>query len=139
MKLTVLCFCLLHVATVNAGLFTHSEITGANSNVSSNCSNDQAPQSTVSLIQVRQRTLFARRGKYERQKMHVMKPKVAPAPPRRPPPKVAPNPISPRCSRTGESCLPQSRCCEPCATCHCRFFNAICFCRKTNSQCGRKT
>uniref|UniRef100_A0A668ALK6 Agouti domain-containing protein n=1 Tax=Myripristis murdjan TaxID=586833 RepID=A0A668ALK6_9TELE len=94
---------------------------------------------TVSLIQVRQRTLFARRGKYERQKMHVMKPKVAPAPPRRPPPKVAPNPISPRCSRTGESCLPQSRCCEPCATCHCRFFNAICFCRKTNSQCGRKT
>ncbi|XP_071398834.1 agouti-related protein-like [Centroberyx affinis] len=104
-----------------------------------NPSRDQAPRSAEPLIQGRQRTLFARRGVYERQRVHAPKPKVLPAPPNGPPPKAAPKPVSPRCSRLSESCLPQSRCCDPCATCHCRFFNTICFCRKTNSLCQKKT
>ncbi|XP_017596298.1 PREDICTED: agouti-related protein [Corvus brachyrhynchos] len=39
-----------------------------------------------------------------------------------------------------ESCLGhQIPCCDPCATCYCRFFNAFCYCRKisTNFPCGK--
>ncbi|XP_006878753.1 PREDICTED: agouti-related protein [Elephantulus edwardii] len=41
-------------------------------------------------------------------------------------------PRSPRrCVRLQESCLGhQMPCCDPCATCYCRFFNAFCYCRK---------
>ncbi|XP_059238845.1 agouti-related protein [Mustela nigripes] len=36
-----------------------------------------------------------------------------------------------RCVRLHESCLGhQVPCCDPCATCYCRFFNAFCYCRK---------
>uniref|UniRef100_A0A3B3VD41 Agouti domain-containing protein n=1 Tax=Poecilia latipinna TaxID=48699 RepID=A0A3B3VD41_9TELE len=35
-----------------------------------------------------------------------------------------------RCSLLGQSCVPLCGCCDPSATCHCRFFNAICFCRR---------
>uniref|UniRef100_A0A2K6TZB6 Agouti-related protein n=1 Tax=Saimiri boliviensis boliviensis TaxID=39432 RepID=A0A2K6TZB6_SAIBB len=51
-------------------------------------------------------------------------------------------PRSPRrCVKLQESCLGQQvPCCDPCATCYCRFFNAFCYCRKlataTNS-CSR--
>lgn len=51
-----------------------------------------------------------------------------------PPAKVRPNPVKIKCSQLAQSCLPQSGCCDSCATCHCRFFNVICFCRKTKSQ-----
>ncbi|MEQ2317035.1 hypothetical protein AMECASPLE_038691, partial [Ameca splendens] len=56
-----------------------------------------------------------------------------------PHPKVAPNPSTPKCSQLGQSCVPLCGCCDPCAMCHCRFFNVICFCRKAKSQCGKKT
>uniref|UniRef100_A0A3P8W5S2 Agouti domain-containing protein n=1 Tax=Cynoglossus semilaevis TaxID=244447 RepID=A0A3P8W5S2_CYNSE len=63
-----------------------------------------------------------------------------PAPPRiAPPPKAAPKPVKPTCSLLAQSCLPQSGCCEPHTTCHCRFFNAICFCRKTILQYEKKS
>ncbi|NXM35245.1 AGRP protein, partial [Oxyruncus cristatus] len=45
-----------------------------------------------------------------------------------------------RCVRLLESCLGhQVPCCDPCATCYCRFFNAFCYCRKisTNFPCGK--
>lgn len=45
-----------------------------------------------------------------------------------------------RCVRLLESCLGQQiPCCDPCATCYCRFFNAVCYCRKisTASSCGK--
>ncbi|NXX82054.1 AGRP protein, partial [Urocolius indicus] len=45
-----------------------------------------------------------------------------------------------RCVRLLESCLGQHiPCCDPCATCYCRFFNAVCYCRKisSSSPCGR--
>ncbi|NXN95146.1 AGRP protein, partial [Rhinopomastus cyanomelas] len=45
-----------------------------------------------------------------------------------------------RCVRLMESCLGQQvPCCDPCATCYCRFFNAFCYCRKisTSSSCGK--
>ncbi|XP_060692527.1 agouti signaling protein 1 [Hemiscyllium ocellatum] len=33
-------------------------------------------------------------------------------------------------------CLPPSPpCCNPCAFCHCRFFNTVCYCRKLNAKC----
>ncbi|KAB0350586.1 hypothetical protein FD754_015443 [Muntiacus muntjak] len=51
-------------------------------------------------------------------------------------------PRSPRrCVRLHESCLGhQVPCCDPCATCYCRFFNAFCYCRKlgtTTNPCSR--
>ncbi|KAG2458439.1 AGRP protein, partial [Polypterus senegalus] len=46
--------------------------------------------------------------------------------------------LMPKCSKVLESCLPFSLCCDPCATCHCRFFNAICYCRKLNRNCRKK-
>ncbi|NXO23922.1 AGRP protein, partial [Cisticola juncidis] len=45
-----------------------------------------------------------------------------------------------RCVRLLESCLGhQIPCCDPCATCYCRFFNAFCYCRKisTSFPCGK--
>ncbi|XP_004584004.2 agouti-related protein [Ochotona princeps] len=46
-----------------------------------------------------------------------------------------------RCVRLHESCLGQQvPCCDPCATCYCRFFNAFCYCRKlgtANNPCSR--
>ncbi|XP_074079374.1 agouti-related protein [Macrotis lagotis] len=45
-----------------------------------------------------------------------------------------------RCVRLLESCLGhQVPCCDPCATCYCRFFNSFCYCRKisTNYPCSR--
>ncbi|XP_015263881.1 PREDICTED: agouti-related protein [Gekko japonicus] len=45
-----------------------------------------------------------------------------------------------RCVRLQESCLGHKLpCCDPCATCYCRFFNANCFCKKFSSTfpCGK--
>ncbi|XP_051267091.1 uncharacterized protein LOC127369603 [Dicentrarchus labrax] len=139
MKLAVSWFCILHLAFVSAGLFTRDGLQAAHNNLSG--SRAHAPQSTGSLNQGRQRPLFARRGQYERQRIHVPKPKVVPVPPKDlpTPSKVAPKPTKFNCSELTQSCLPQSGCCDPCASCHCRFFNAICFCRRTNSFYEKKT
>ncbi|MBN3321047.1 AGRP protein, partial [Atractosteus spatula] len=41
-----------------------------------------------------------------------------------------------RCVRHQESCLGhQLPCCDPCDTCYCRFFNAICYCRRVSKAC----
>ncbi|XP_066579400.1 agouti-signaling protein 2b [Amia ocellicauda] len=72
-------------------------------------------------------TLFARRGTQEWKKVHALKPKQELVLPFR------------RCSRVMESCIPHSLCCDPCASCHCRFFNAICYCRRLNRHCQKKT
>ncbi|KAG9341973.1 hypothetical protein JZ751_018290 [Albula glossodonta] len=42
-----------------------------------------------------------------------------------------------RCLRHGESCLGHKLpCCDPCDTCHCRFFHAICYCRRIGQACS---
>ncbi|KAM4614494.1 agouti-related protein [Discoglossus pictus] len=40
-----------------------------------------------------------------------------------------------RCVQLLESCVGHVPCCNPCATCYCRFFNAFCYCRKTSHNC----
>ncbi|XP_053550758.1 agouti-related protein [Bombina bombina] len=42
-----------------------------------------------------------------------------------------------RCVQLLESCVGHVPCCSPCATCYCRFFNAFCYCRKTNCHQGK--
>ncbi|KAM7370130.1 hypothetical protein PAMP_011410 [Pampus punctatissimus] len=125
------------------GLYTRKDPQTGRNNPS--VSRAQAPERTGFLNQGRRRTLFARRGQYERQRIHVPKPNVIRVPPNvvsvptnvpPPPPK---DPAMPVCSQLTQSCLPQSGCCDPCATCHCRFFNAICFCRRTNSKYESKS
>ncbi|KAI4901765.1 hypothetical protein NFI96_013519 [Prochilodus magdalenae] len=73
------------------------------------------------------RTLFARRGAVEYQKLRATKPHVEAVP------------VTPRCSRVSESCFPHSNCCDPCASCHCRFFNTICYCWRLGRHCQKKT
>ncbi|XP_047437066.1 agouti-related protein [Mugil cephalus] len=41
-----------------------------------------------------------------------------------------------RCIPHQQSCLGYPLpCCEPCDTCYCRFFNAICYCRRVGHAC----
>ncbi|XP_043563039.1 agouti-related protein-like isoform X2 [Chiloscyllium plagiosum] len=41
-----------------------------------------------------------------------------------------------RCVRQLESCFGHALpCCDPCAICYCRFFNAICYCRTIGNSC----
>ncbi|KAM8893535.1 agouti-related protein isoform 1-T2 [Spinachia spinachia] len=46
-----------------------------------------------------------------------------------------------RCIPHQQSCLGYPLpCCDPCDTCYCRFFNAICYCRRVGHACpGRRT
>ncbi|KAM9410242.1 agouti-related protein [Pholidichthys leucotaenia] len=42
-----------------------------------------------------------------------------------------------RCIPHQQSCLGYPLpCCEPCDTCYCRFFNAICYCRQVGHACS---
>ncbi|CAG5895605.1 unnamed protein product [Menidia menidia] len=135
MKLAVFCLCLLHLAWVGSGLFTRSSPPAS----SGRKLLSGASQSKGSINYIRVRPLFARRGDYERQRVREPRPKTVPGPLKDVPRvKTAPKPPRPRCSAPGQSCVSQSGCCDPCSTCHCRFFNAICFCRKTKPPCERK-
>ncbi|XP_028289104.1 uncharacterized protein LOC114453412 isoform X2 [Parambassis ranga] len=135
MKLAILCLCILQLDIVSCRIFTRNNLQATY--------RGQASQSTgFNMSRSRVKPLFARRGHYERQRIYVLKPRVVTAAPLHmsPTPEVTPvDPVSPKCSELAQSCLPQSGCCDPCAACHCRFFNAICFCRRVSSQCGKKT
>ncbi|KAG7524117.1 agouti-signaling protein-like [Solea senegalensis] len=139
MKLAIFFLVVLHVAFINGALFARSAPQRAYNNLPSSDKGDRATAGTGTLIYGRQRPLFARRGQYERQS--VPKFRVSHASPiiRPPPPKVTPKPVKPTCSQLAQSCLPLSGCCDPHTSCHCRFFNAICFCRKTNLQHEKKS
>ncbi|GLD55022.1 agouti-signaling protein-like protein [Lates japonicus] len=108
MKLALLCLCVLQVAFVSAGIFTRNDLQATYSNLSA--SRAQTSHSTGSLNQGRQKPLFARRGQYERQRIHVPKHRVVPIPPNdHPPPpplspKVAPKPVNPKCSQLVSVC-----------------------------------
>ncbi|XP_070709519.1 agouti-signaling protein-like isoform X2 [Pempheris klunzingeri] len=138
MTLAISWFCILQLAFVSAGLFTRNDLQALRSNVSA--SRAQAPQSAGSSNH-RKRPIFARRGQYEQQRIHVPKSKVIPVPPSKlpPPSEAVTTPVKSKCSQFTQTCYPQSGCCNPCATCHCRFFNAICFCRRTVPACKTKT
>ncbi|XP_076012192.1 agouti-related protein [Genypterus blacodes] len=42
-----------------------------------------------------------------------------------------------RCIPHQQSCLGFALpCCDPCDTCYCRFFNAICYCRRVGHTCN---
>ncbi|KAJ8376929.1 hypothetical protein SKAU_G00075090 [Synaphobranchus kaupii] len=77
--------------------------------------------------QGKHKTVFARRGPQKSQRLRVGKLK-----------QVLP-PAGRRCSRMRESCLPIMPCCDPCAVCHCRFFNAICYCWRQGRFCQKKS
>ncbi|XP_029978657.1 agouti-signaling protein-like [Sphaeramia orbicularis] len=138
MKLAILCLCVLCVALADGRIFTRNDLQIAHKNMAGNRA--QIPHSSAkSSNQSKQRTLFARRGQYERQRIHVPKPKVVPSSPSAPSPKRRPKPVKPRCSQLTQSCVPQDGCCDRWAACHCHFFNAICHCRRTNPNHTQKT
>uniref|UniRef100_H2L407 Agouti-related protein n=4 Tax=Oryzias latipes TaxID=8090 RepID=H2L407_ORYLA len=49
-----------------------------------------------------------------------------------------------RAMRSSRRCIPHQQsclgyplpCCDPCDTCYCRFFNAICYCRQIGHTCA---
>ncbi|XP_071783497.1 agouti-related protein [Centroberyx gerrardi] len=44
-----------------------------------------------------------------------------------------------RCIPHQQSCLGHALpCCDPCDTCYCRFFNAICYCRRVGQACAHR-
>uniref|UniRef100_A0A3P8SD28 Agouti domain-containing protein n=1 Tax=Amphiprion percula TaxID=161767 RepID=A0A3P8SD28_AMPPE len=137
MKLALLYLCVLHLALLSCGLFPRNDLQAAAGNLSVN----RSQVSPMVLNQGRVRPLFARSGQYEQQTVYVQKPKVVPVAPSvaSTPAKVASKPIKPKCSQLKQTCLPQAGCCDPCVTCHCRFFNAICFCRRMSSRHEKKT
>ncbi|XP_053716381.1 agouti-signaling protein-like isoform X1 [Synchiropus splendidus] len=128
MKLLFLCLFLLHVSLVDGRIFTRHDHRKSPAN----------PQRTGAVTVGRQRTLFARRGQYERQRIHHQKHKQVPVSPNNLPVKSTSHP-APQCSQLTQSCLPQTGCCDTFAKCHCHFFNAICFCRRLNSPNKLKT
>uniref|UniRef100_A0A672F695 Agouti domain-containing protein n=1 Tax=Salarias fasciatus TaxID=181472 RepID=A0A672F695_SALFA len=124
MKLSALALlCLLQLALVHGGLFSRHELQASS-------------RGAGSPNQSRVRPLFARRGQLERQRIHVPKPKVAPGPPNHvpAPAKKEANAAKPPCSQLTHTCLPLSGCCDAHASCHCRFFNTICYCRRVKPQ-----
>ncbi|XP_029135428.2 agouti-related protein-like [Labrus bergylta] len=137
MKLTVLMFGFLHVSFVSAGLFSLNDLQPAGSSLSRG-SRAQVPDTAepVNPKKGRKRPLFARRGQCERQRVQVPKerPKKVPLNDLAPPPDSVLKPTTQKCSQLTQSCMPQSGCCDAGATCHCRFFNAICFCRRMSSR-----
>ncbi|XP_029001601.1 agouti-related protein-like [Betta splendens] len=129
-KVAVLSLCLC----VSAGLFTRKEDETSRNSLSAG--GVDAAQSSGYVSKGRRRPLFARRGQYERQEPRVLKHSVASGfPDNRSSASKVSKTTKPKCSELSQSCLPTSRCCDPCSTCHCRFFKAICFCRRTE---GRK-
>uniref|UniRef100_UPI00398F76BD agouti signaling protein 1 n=1 Tax=Pristiophorus japonicus TaxID=55135 RepID=UPI00398F76BD len=49
-------------------------------------------------------------------------------------------PYNGQCVQLWGMCLPPSPpCCNPCAFCHCHFFNTVCYCRKLNAKCLHRT
>ncbi|KAK1174084.1 agouti-signaling protein 2b [Acipenser oxyrinchus oxyrinchus] len=86
-----------------------------------------SPVEAESLNQEKSDTLFAKRKTQEQQGIRLLKPQQESWQAIR------------RCSRALESCIPHSLCCDLCATCHCRFFNAICYCRRLSINCQKKT
>ncbi|XP_070842676.1 agouti-signaling protein-like [Chaetodon trifascialis] len=139
MRLVFCWLCIVHLALINAVLFTRNNPQATPSSLSSD-RRAQASQSAGPLNPGRQRPLFARRGQYERQRTHIAREKAVSVPRNDlpTPSKEVPKPVKPNCSQLAQSCLPQSGCCDPCASCHCRFFNTICFCRRTK-QLHKKT
>ncbi|XP_043960413.1 agouti-signaling protein-like [Gambusia affinis] len=134
MKLAVQCLCFLHFALLSFGLDTYISL-----------SRTKASHSDAGYInQDRVRRLFAKRALYEQQKTKKSSIVPHPAPQNdvsRPKARLPKPPVMPGCSLLGQSCVPLCGCCDPCATCHCRFFNAICFCRRVErarSRCGSK-
>ncbi|XP_015230460.1 PREDICTED: agouti-related protein-like isoform X2 [Cyprinodon variegatus] len=125
MKPAVKCLCFLHLAFFSLGLDAFIS-----------ASRSKATQSDGYQSQGRMPPLFARRGQ---QRLGVLvKHRIVSPQNVVPRPREVPNPILSKCSQLGQSCVPLWGCCGRCETCHCRFFNAICFCRKAKSQCGIK-
>ncbi|KAM4544393.1 uncharacterized protein V3H82_022142 [Fundulus diaphanus] len=129
MKLAVQCLCFLPFSFLSFGLDTHTSL-----------SRSKTSHSDAGYVHQGRMILFARRGLYEQHRIQEpQKSRIVSLPQNNVPgPKVVPKPMMPRCSQLGQSCVPLCGCCDLCATCHCRFFNAICFCRKAKSRCGKK-
>ncbi|CAJ1081856.1 agouti-signaling protein-like [Xyrichtys novacula] len=136
MKLSVLLFGFLQLSFISAGLLVRDPQSRDSALTRSKA---QIPKNTGSVNPGRKKPLFARRGQYERQRVRAQKPKKVPPNTLPPPPGEGLKPAKPKCSQLTQSCVPQSGCCDSGAMCHCRFFNAICFCRKTNSLNKKKS
>ncbi|KAJ8336848.1 hypothetical protein SKAU_G00380680 [Synaphobranchus kaupii] len=95
------------------------------------------PSSNETGVLNQRKSLFARRGHIRHQKPMGLQSAAKPREPK--PPRPPPAPPARRCPRVSDSCSPHNPCCDPCTTCHCRFFNTICYCWRLGRHCQLKS
>ncbi|XP_035302467.1 agouti-signaling protein isoform X1 [Cricetulus griseus] len=94
----------------------------------SNSSMNSLDFSSVSIVALNKKSKKINRKEAEKQKRSSKK-KASTKKVARPPP---PTP----CVATRDSCKPPApACCDPCASCQCRFFRSACTCRALNPNC----
>ncbi|XP_005084696.1 agouti-signaling protein [Mesocricetus auratus] len=94
----------------------------------SNSSMNSLDFSSVSIVALNKKSKKISRKEAEKQKRSSKK-KASMKKVARPPP---PTP----CVATRDSCKPPApACCDPCASCQCRFFRSACTCRALNPNC----
>ncbi|XP_036041601.1 agouti-signaling protein [Onychomys torridus] len=92
-------------------------------------SNSSVDFSSVSIVALNKKSKKISRQEAEKQKRSSSKTKAPMKKVARPPP---PTP----CVATRDSCKPPApACCDPCASCQCRFFRSVCSCRVLNPNC----
>ncbi|XP_029773638.1 agouti-signaling protein isoform X2 [Suricata suricatta] len=86
---------------------------------------------SVSIVALNKQSKTISRKEAEKKSSSKKKASMKAPRPRRPrPPRPAP------CVATGDSCKrPAPACCDPCASCQCRFFRSYCSCRVLNPNC----
>nr|XP_004668159.1 agouti-signaling protein [Jaculus jaculus] len=85
--------------------------------------------SSVSIVALNKKSKKISRKEAENKRSSKKTATTKKAPRPRPPP---PTP----CVATRDSCKPPApACCDPCASCHCRFFRSACSCRVFNPNC----
>ncbi|KAM6163932.1 agouti-signaling protein [Rhynchocyon petersi] len=95
----------------------------------SNCSMNLLDFPSVSIVALNKKSKRISRKEAEKMKRSSKKKASMNVARPRPPPPIG-------CVATRDSCKPPAHsCCDPCASCQCRFFRSACTCRVLNSNC----
>ncbi|XP_021012666.1 agouti-signaling protein [Mus caroli] len=104
------------------------ETLGDDRSLRSNSSTNSLDFSSVSIVALNKKSKKISRKEAEKRKRSSKK-KASMK-------KVARPPLPSPCVATRDSCKPPApACCDPCASCQCRFFGSACACRVLNPNC----
>ncbi|XP_005002783.2 agouti-signaling protein isoform X2 [Cavia porcellus] len=96
----------------------------------SNSSKNFVDFPSVSIVALNKKSkTFSKKEAEKRKRSSKKKASMKEVKPPRPPPPAP-------CVATRDSCKPPApACCNPCASCQCRFFGSVCSCRVLNLHC----